>query len=44
MVFTATTGAYNKDITTTWATEDVVVVTDEGAKLLTKFPIDYIIP
>jgi len=43
-VFTATTGAYNKDIKTTWATEDVVVVTDNGAKLLTKFPIDYIIP
>jgi|GEM_PF-1645529 len=43
MVFTATTGAYNKDIKTTWATEDVVVVTDKGARLLTKFPIDYII-
>jgi len=44
MVFTATAGAYNKDIKTTWATEDVVVVTDKGARLLTKFPIDYIIP
>jgi len=43
MVFTATAGAYNKDIQTTWATEDVVVVTDKGARLLTKFPIDYII-
>jgi len=44
MVFTATAGAYNKDIKTTWATEDVVVVTDKGARLLTKFPIDYVIP
>jgi Xaa-Pro aminopeptidase len=44
MAFTATAGAYNKDIKATWATEDVVVVTERGARLLTKFPIDYIIP
>ena len=44
MVFTSTAGAYNKDIKATWATEDVVVVTERGARLLTKFPIDYMIP
>jgi Xaa-Pro aminopeptidase len=43
-VFTATAGAYNKDIKATWATEEVVVVTERGARQLTKFPIDYIIP
>ncbi len=43
-VFTATTGAYNKDINATWATEEVVVVTERGARQLTKFPIDYMIP
>ena len=44
MVFTATAGAYNKDIKATWATEDVVVVTERGARLLIKFPLDYMIP
>lgn len=43
MVFTATTGAYNKNIKATWATEDVVVVTESGVRRLTNFPIDYII-
>jgi len=42
-VFTATTGAYNNDIKATWATEEVVVVTERGARQLTKFPIDYMI-
>ncbi|MDD5503193.1 MAG: M24 family metallopeptidase [Candidatus Thermoplasmatota archaeon] len=43
MAFTMSTGAYNKEIESTWATEDVVVVTESGARKLTKFPIDYII-
>ena len=43
MVFTASVGAYNKEIKTTWATEDVVVVTSNGVRRLTNFPIDYVI-
>ena len=43
MVFTGSVGAYNKDIKATWATEDVIVVTESGARTLTKFPRDYII-
>jgi Xaa-Pro aminopeptidase len=43
-VFTASVGTYNKDIKGTWATEEVVVVTERGVRQLTKFPIDYIIP
>ena len=43
MTFTISTGAYNKDIKATWATEDVIVVTESKARTLTKFPRDYII-
>jgi len=43
MTFTISTGAYNKNIEATWATEDVIVVTESGARSLTKFPRDFII-
>jgi Xaa-Pro aminopeptidase len=43
MVFTGSVGAYNKDIKATWATEDVIVVTESGARTLTKFPRDCVI-
>lgn len=43
MTFTISVGAYNKDIKATWATEDVIVVTESRARTLTKFPRDFII-
>jgi len=42
MAFTYSPVAYNKEIDLEWSTEDVVVITDTGARVLTKFPIDYI--
>jgi len=43
MAFCLATTAYNKEIGSEWVTEDVFVVTENGAKCLTKFDIDYII-
>jgi len=43
MAFTYSPVAFNKDIDLEWSTEDVVVITDTGARTLTKFPIDYVI-
>jgi Xaa-Pro aminopeptidase len=43
MTFTYAPYAYNKDIGATWGTEDIIVVTENGARTLTKFPIDYVI-
>jgi len=43
MTFAFATGAYNKDFGAAWATEDVIVVTESGARSLTKFDRDFII-
>jgi len=41
--FTYSPVAEDKEINLEWSTEDVVVITDTGARTLTKFPIDYMI-
>jgi Xaa-Pro aminopeptidase len=43
MTFCVATTAHNKDIGANWFTEDVFVVTEDAARCLTKFDIDYII-
>jgi len=43
MAFTYSPVASDPKIDLEWSTEDVVVITDTGARTLTKFPIDYMI-
>lgn len=44
MAFTYSPVVSHDELDLEWGTEDVVVVTATGARTLTKFPIDYIIP